>query len=154
MSTSLELIDDAVDQLAPFIALTKNSSVVTELDAPFHLKELVQGIILSSKLLAQASLQAAQAKNSRKRKEAVAFLEKYPEHLKANSLKKGTVAEIEAFVTLDKDVCDAQDKEAYFESLVVYISNVRQSLIMSHDDIKKSVYNRSIEGMNRTAMIA
>lgn len=151
---SLELTDSALDQLMPYLAKSKEAAQISEADAPFFLKEIVQGILVASQILAQANLQASQSRNVRKRAEAVAYLEKYPEYIKANNLKKGTVAEIEAFVTLDEDVIRTQDREAYYESLATYLANVRQSLVMSHDDVKKAVYSRSLDNMNRTPMLA
>jgi hypothetical protein len=149
-----EISDSTVETLIPYIAKAKEASVVAEADAPFYLKEMVSGIIVASQLLASASLQYTNVRNQRKRKEAIAQLEKYPSYMVANGLtKKGTVSEIEAFVTLDEEVVALQDKEAFFDAMVTYISSVRQALILSHDDIKKTVYSRSLENLNRTPMI-
>jgi hypothetical protein len=156
-STSLvfqEITDSAVEALVPFIAKAREASVVSEADAPFYLKEMVSGIVTASQLLASASLQYNNVRNQRKRKEAVAQLEKYPAYMAANGItKKGTVAEIEAFVSLDEDVIAMQDKEAFFDAMVTYVSSVRQSLILSHDDIKKTVYSRSLDNLNKTPML-
>jgi hypothetical protein len=154
MTTAMEITENAVEQLAPYLAKSNSAPLVTEADAPVYLKDMVNGIILASRLFSECSLRATQAKHQRKRAEAVAYLEKYPAYIAEKGQKKGTVAEIEAFVTLDQEVQQAQDKEAYFDSLSTYLLNVRQSLILSHDDVKKSVYSRSLNAMDRSQQMA
>lgn len=146
-----DISEELIEEVAPYLARARQITGVTEVDALFYLKELIDGVLLSGKILANLSYQYSKAKTDRKRAEAVAYLEKYPEFAKERGGKKGTVAEIEAFVLLDEDVDRATENERYMESLYSYMLNVKQSLTMAHDDLKKAIYGRSMEMQNRTA---
>lgn len=135
----ITLSEQVVEILAPYVTKARQVTGASEVDAPFYMKELVDGILASGQLIAQASFQYSQAKSNRKRSEAIALLEKFPKFVAERKIK-GTVAEGEAFVALDENVKKAYETEAQYEALFGYIQNTKQCLTMAHDDLKKAIY--------------
>lgn len=148
-----ELSETTIEVLAPFIAKARQVTGATELDAPFYMKELVDGIMMSGQLMAQASYRYSQAKAQRKRAEATALLERFPEFVRERKIK-GTVGEGEAFVALDNDVKRALEEEAKYEALYGYILNTKSCLTMAHDDLKKAIYSNKDYTRDRTPLLA
>jgi hypothetical protein len=140
---------DVLEQLSPYLVKAQQVTAANEYDAPVYLKTLVDGLLLTGKLLAEASYSYSESKNARKRAEAVALLEKFPAYRDLKKIK-GTVGEGEAFVSLDDDVKNAQEMESRFDALVTYLQTVRMSLQYSHDDLKKAVYSNKDADKNKT----
>lgn len=147
------LSERVVETLLPYVTKAKLVTGATEVDAPFYLKDLVDGIMVSGRLMSQASFQYSQARSRRKRAEAVALLERFPAFVAERKIK-GTVLEAEAFVALDADVKAAQADEAQYEALFGYIQNTKQCLTMAHDDLKKAVYSTKDYSRDRSLTLA
>jgi len=150
---SSTLSDQAIEALAPFVAKARGVTGADETTAPFFMKDLVDGILVAGRLMAQASFQYSTARTARKRAEGVALLDKFPEFVKERKIK-GTVAEGEAFVSLDEDVRRTAEEEARCEALYGYIQNAKQCLTMAHDDLKKAVYTTKDYAKDRTPTLA
>ncbi len=143
------LSEQAIEALVPYVTKARQVTGATETDAPFFMKELVDGILASGQLIAQASFQYSQAKARRKRAEAAALLERFPKFVAERKIK-GTVSEGEAFVALDEDVKHAYEEEAQYEALFGYIQNTKQCLTMAHDDLKKAIYTNKDYSKDRS----
>lgn len=150
---STTLSEQAIETLAPYIAKARGVTGADETTAPFFMKDLVDGILVAGRLMAQASFQYSTAKSARKRAESVALLDKFPEFVKERKIK-GTVAEGEAFVALDEDVKKTAEEEARYEALYGYIQNAKQCLTMAHDDLKKAVYTQKDYVKDRSLTMA
>jgi len=147
-----ELTESVIHELVYYISKSKEAAMITEQDAPVFLKQIVDGIMKTGDLLAKTGYKASMSRIERKRIEAISALEGYKEYLVEKG-GKGTEAERAAFVASRPEVIKAAEEEAYWEAMYVYLQTVKNALVMTHDDVKKTVYTRS-ELQNRQFITA
>ena len=148
-----EVTQQTINKLAPYVAMTKRLTHVVDGQTLNALQALVDALIETGKLVAQVSFQAKQAKSERKKAEGIALLERFPEYVKDRKIK-GTVAEAEAFVKIDKDVIAAQRQEDYFTALYEYVTSAKDGIQNAHDDLKKDKYSSTDTYKDKSKMLA
>jgi hypothetical protein len=131
------------NQLAPFIAKSKQSVQVTEHDAPVFLQSMREGLLAISELMTKAQYSLSKSKIEKERIESVLRIEKFPEWAAEKNLQKATEKDKQAFICIQPEYQMAQEDEAYWESVYSYLSSVRSVLSISIDDVKKNIYGRT-----------
>lgn len=127
--------------ITPYLVEAKKAAALYEGDAPVFLKTMVDGILKVAEHISVVSYKMGDAKKQRKRSEAIAALESFPEYAKSKGIK-GTSDQMGHFVNIQEEVLSAVDDELYYSSMLEYLYTVRDALRMAHDDAKKTVYSR------------
>lgn len=131
------------NQLAPFIAKSKQSVHVTEHDAPVFLQSMRDGLLTISELMTKAQYSLSKSKIEKERVESILRIEKFPEWASEKNMQKPTEKDKQAFICLQPEYQLAAEDEAYWESVYSYLSSVRSVLSISIDDVKKNIYGRT-----------
>lgn len=107
--------------------------------APIYLKDFIEAIDVASSMLAAATKMDHQADASVKRTEAIAFLDRAGDYLKAKGIKDSAEAR-KKYIDVDPDVILAKDEKARTAALVVFLKHKVQEFRLAHDDVKKIAY--------------
>lgn len=138
-----ESMQDITESLAPFIAKTNQSVMVTEHDAINYLQYMREGLMKVGEMHAQAKFQESRAQLARERAVASLRLEKFPAWAAEHGIAKPTEKDKEAFICLQPEYEAAFNEEAYWEGVTKYLETVRSAFYTCIDDVKKNVYSRT-----------
>jgi hypothetical protein len=136
-------LEEITDALAPYIAKSLESVMVTEYDAINFLQKMREGMLKVGEMYANAQFQESQARLYRERTEARLRLEEFPAFAATKGIVKATEKDKEAFIVLSKDYEVAYNQEMKWAAICKYLETVRSNFYSTSDDVKKSVYSRT-----------
>lgn len=147
MQSNLEVIlpiqqTQVMGELAGFVARAKDVCSATDVDSPFILRDLTDGIYKVQSYMTVAAYSLNKVLEQLDLRLAVIRFEIFPEFCVQKKLK-GTVAEADSFACLDTEIQGFKENIRQQEAWIAYLNSVNKSLITAIDNLKKSVYNRN-----------
>jgi hypothetical protein len=144
---------NVITELAYFTARAKDVCSATDVDSPFILRDLTEGISQAQNHMTVATYQLSKIQEQLDKRLAVLRFETFPAFCVEKKLK-GTVAEADSFACLDQEIQDLKEALRQQEAWVTYLNTVNKSLITGSDNLKKAVYNRNAATLYHTPYTA
>lgn len=139
MSDEKQVATIDVTRLAVYLDKVREIASINKMMGATYLRDFIEGQDVAGELLARAIREDAKAKSKLEQAEAIAYLDKATDWLKAKGIKESSEAR-KQYIDIDEDVIAAKDKKAMTEALVSLMKNKLSVLRQAHDDLKKIVY--------------
>lgn len=139
MSDEKQVATIDVTKLAVYLDKVKELASINKMMGATYLRDFIEGQDVAGELLARAIREDAKAKSKLEQAEAIAYLDKATDWLKAKGIKESSEAR-KQYIDIDEDVITAKDRKAMTEALVSLMKNKLSVLRQAHDDLKKIVY--------------
>lgn len=139
MSDEKQVATIDVTRLAVYLEKVREIASINKMMGATYLRDFIEGQDVAGELLARAIREDAKAKSKLEQAEAIAYLDKATDWLKAKGIKESSEAR-KQYIDIDEDVIAAKDKKAMTEALVSLMKNKLSVLRQAHDDLKKIVY--------------
>ena len=139
--SAIDKIHKAVDvtKLVKYTNKIKDIGSLQKMMAPLYLRDFIEAIDVSSTMLSMAIHADHKADALVKNAEAIAFLDKAGDYLKAKGIKDSAEAR-KRYIDIDSDVVAAKDEKARTTALVSFLKNKVRVFQDAHNAIKKIAY--------------
>lgn len=128
-----------VTALVHYIDKIGDLASINKMMGAVYLRDFIEGQDVAGELIARAVQADIRAKARLEEAEAIAYLDRASDFLKARGLKDTSEAR-KMYISMDEDVKVAQDHKAKTEALVSLLKNKASILRQAHDDLKKILY--------------
>jgi hypothetical protein len=109
---------------------------VNNINGPLYMREFLKAKELATSFYCRLLFDYEQSKKTRKEAEAIAYLEKSVDYLKARNIKETDAAK-NAYVQIDDAAKGAKDVEDMLKALLTMFEHKIASFQAAHDDAKK-----------------
>lgn len=125
-----------MSEIYKYEALVEDLAGVNLMNGPFYMREFLKAKELASSFYCRLLFDYEQARNRTRTEQALAYLERSEDYIKARGLKS-TDETKKQYVAIDKGYQAAKDKEDMLKALVTLMENKVYKFQAAHDDAKK-----------------
>ena len=133
---------NVISELAGFSSRVKDICSATDVDAPFILRDITEGISQTQNHMTAATYKLSKIQEQLDKRLAIIRFEFFPAFCAEKKLK-GTVAEADSFACLDLEIQEIKENLRQQEAWFAYLNTVNKTLITGSDNLKKAIYNRN-----------